>query len=339
MISGLLALCLAATACATIAIRAAPEKTAISQRTSAALAADEMFWETFHAGRYQEIPLVLEKLKRAYLAEPRDALTAAHIAFLHIWRIAERARMSEVPATITDDMTLARRYFTEAVYLAPDDARFLGFLAATTMAEGDIHKDEQLRRSGFYQMADAVAAWPEFNLFTRGYVLSSLPFDNPRFSDGIADQWETLDRIAGTKVDRINPDFTPYLGRETHTGPQRVGWNSAIAPHNFEGFFLNMGDMLVKSGDAILARKIYAQAKLAKEYPTWPYREFLERRILDADANILLFRAKESPPERQILFQSPIACMACHQSSANGDSLSLDATSRPASSTGKDGVQ
>ena len=36
---------------------------------------------------------------------------------------------------------------------------------------------------------------------------------------------------------------------ETKEGARRACWNSRIAPHNLEGFFLNMGDMLVKSGD------------------------------------------------------------------------------------------
>jgi hypothetical protein len=36
--------------------------------------------------------------------------------------------MDSVPATITDDILLARRYFQEAVTLNPADARTLGFL-------------------------------------------------------------------------------------------------------------------------------------------------------------------------------------------------------------------
>jgi hypothetical protein len=314
---GMLVLMAVMTACASIAIRAAPKKTSITERTSAAMAADELFWKIFHEGRYADISQALDKLQQAYLAEPRDASTAAHIAFLHIWRISERGRMDQVPAGITDEMILARRYFTEAVALAPEDARFLGFLAATTMSEGTLHRDERLVRMGFYQMADAVAAWPEFNLFTRGYVLSTLDHDNPRFRAGIEDQWETVDRIAGTTMDRDNPDFTPYLGREIHSGPLRVGWNSTIAPHNFEGFFLNMGDMLVKFGEPALARKIYSQAKLVKEYTDWPYRHVLEQRILDAEENVSIFRAEGTSSSRRILSESPISCMVCHQASIN----------------------
>ena len=37
---------------------------------------------------------------------------------------------------ITDEAVLARRYFQEAVALHPHDARYLGFLGSTQLAEG-----------------------------------------------------------------------------------------------------------------------------------------------------------------------------------------------------------
>lgn len=85
---------------------------------------------------------------------------------------------------------------------------------------------------------------PEFNLFTGGYVFSRLPADSPQFQEGLAWQWRTLDHCI-------------------EEGKKRACWNSWIAPHNLEGFFLNMGDMLVKSGDWQMAQKIYANARLS----------------------------------------------------------------------------
>src|SRR5262245_26003296 len=84
-----------------IAVLLAPSKTATSTRSEGALKADELFWHTFHSGAYDDIPRVLDVLTAAYLAAPSDAVTAAHIAWLHNWRVAERARLSAVPATIT----------------------------------------------------------------------------------------------------------------------------------------------------------------------------------------------------------------------------------------------
>ena len=38
---------------------------------------------------------------------------------------------------------------------------------------------------------------------------------------------------------------------------------------------MNIGDMLVKSGDWQTAIKIYNNAKLSKTYSAWPYRKML----------------------------------------------------------------
>ncbi len=41
----------------------------------------------------------------------------------------------------------------------------------------------------------------------------------------------------------------------------RTCWNSWIAPHNWEGFCLNWGDMLAKNGEVEEAQRIYNLAK------------------------------------------------------------------------------
>ena len=75
-------------------------------------------------------------------------MTAARIGWLHTWRIAERSRNPGAPATITDDIVLARKYFGEASHRAPNESRFKGFFASVTMAEGAIHKDEATIQRG-----------------------------------------------------------------------------------------------------------------------------------------------------------------------------------------------
>lgn len=220
-----------------IAVLLAPTKKATSTRSEATRKADELFWRAFHGGAYDEIPRALDVLTAAYLETPTDAVTAAHIAWLHNWRMAERVRLSSATATITDDVMLARRYFEEAARLNPSDARVLAFLAGHTVAEGTLHKDERLVRRGYYMLLDAVEAWPEFGLFTAGYVMSRLPADSPRFKEGLEWQWRNLDVCVGERFDRENPDYSKYMRLETKEGPKRACWNSWIAPHNLEGFF------------------------------------------------------------------------------------------------------
>jgi hypothetical protein len=299
--------------CGYIEEHTAPVKMPSAQRSPEARAADALFWETFRRGRYENIQAALEAETRAYLADPRDVVSAAHIGWLHIWRLSERSRLAEVPATITDDALLARRYFQEAVDMSPADARYLGFLATTTLADGSLNKNERVTRRGYRELLQAIAAWPEFNLFTAGYSLSAQPLHSREFTQALQWQWRDIDVCAGGRIDRRNPDFSNYMHLEKRTGNKRACWNSEIAPHNFEGFFLNMGDMLVKAGDAHTARIIYGNAKLSPSYPQWPYRAILEQRLrLTADS------AKERPGEGAavtlpLMLESTYSCMACHQ--------------------------
>ena len=210
---------------------------------------------------------------------------------------------------------LSHKYFSEAVRLAPNDSRFLGFLGGMELAEGSVHGDEKLKRRGYFTLLDAKQAWPEFNLFTMGYSMSRLPYTDDKYQEALDYQWQTLDLCTGEPIDRRTAEYARYMSLETQKGPKRVCWNSWIAPHNFEGFFLNMGDMLVKKGDPETARHVYADAKLSKTYASWPYREVLEERITQASDNVAIFRKPPAPGEkrRTLMIHSAFACMACHQ--------------------------
>jgi len=223
--------------------------------------------------------------------------------------------MATVPPAITEHAVLPRRFFEEAVKLHPGEARYLGFLASAMMAEGAIHRDEKLMRQGYFRMLESVKAWPEFNLFTAGYVMSRRPVDSEHFKQALENQWKALDACVGERVDRKTIGYEKYMRLETKEGAKRVCWNSWIAPHNFEGFFLNMGDMLVKSGDWQLGQKAYAAAKLTPDYESWKYREVLEERIRDAEANVRVFSSSEGPKDRRaarMMANSEFACTGCH---------------------------
>jgi hypothetical protein len=302
--------------CGYVSEHTAPKKEPSASRSAPALEADKLFWTTFHSGNYDQIQTALEPLTAAYLANPNDAVTAAHVGWLHIWRLAERTRRSTVPPSVTDDALLARNYFQEALTLEPHEARYLGFLASATLAAGSINQDERVKRQGYFMMLDAINAWPEFNLFTGGYVLSDQPADSRNFKQALDWQWRNIDVCIGGKIDRKNPDMGRYMRLETREGPKRACWNSWIAPHNFEGFFMNMGDMLVKAGDSQTARRIYADSTLSSTYRQWPYRAVLEQRIRDAQQNVTVFNTQGSqlqPSKSRMMLASPFSCMACHQ--------------------------
>ena len=277
-------------------------------RSDAALAADQHFWDDFHNAKYDEIQSVLEQLTGAYLRDTTDVVTASHIGWLHIWRISERERMAKVMPSITDDAILARKYFQEASSMNTSDARFLGFLAATTLSEGAIHHNEAEISEGNSLMRKAIYAWPEFNLFTAGYMSSTKPADTAEFKQGLEWQWENLDICVGEKINRTDPNYSSSASKITTVGPKRACWNSAIAPHNYEGFFLNMGDMLVKSGDWKIAQKVYALAKSSPDYSSWKFAPLLDERISNAESNVTPFKSNKG-----LMINSNASCMACHQ--------------------------
>ena len=113
------------------------------------------------------------------------------------------------------------------------------------------------------------------------------------------------------KIDRKKPDYARFMALDTKVGKERACWNSTIAPHNLEGFFLNMGDMLVKDGQTATGVQIYEAARQVPGYDRWPYRDVLERRIVQAAENVEAFNRPSSG--RPIMVQSTYACAGCHQ--------------------------
>jgi hypothetical protein len=268
----------------------------------------EQFWAALHGGHYEQIDELLEAHAQVALDEPSDPVTISHVGWLHAWALAEAARAPKA-ASVIFHIPLARRYFEEAVALVPDEPRYLGFLASFTMAEGAVMANERVTRQGYFQMKDAVAAWPEFNLFTSGYVVSAGPVDE-HFREGLEQQWQTLEVCFGSRAAPTKAVFA----RETRVGHQRACWNSWIAPHNWEGFFLNFGDMLVRGGDLPRARQMYEAAKLSQTYGEWPYREVLERRLGNLEELApAIAAAPRGEAERTTMFNSSFACTGCHQ--------------------------
>ena len=174
--------------CQTIAIKTAPKK----QNTSPsprAIKLNETFFESLHNAKYKDIESLLEKHKREYLKTPTDSLTASHIGFLHIWKLSERAKNKKLEASITDNASLCKKYFTEA-YELKNDPRYLGFKASCILAEASIHHIEKREKKRILYDEKAVSDWPEFNYFTAGYVFSNTDW-NSKIYKGLEMQWKT----------------------------------------------------------------------------------------------------------------------------------------------------
>ena len=298
-------------------------KNNINSTQSSALSthANNYFWKNFHAGNYANLDSVLFYLMAAYNENPNHVETAAHLGFTHIWALSERDRNDMPDPRIVSHATLSAKYFGEAYQLKPDDMRILGFLADVKMVVANTSDDKKLSKEGYFDGIKSIRGWKEFNYFTVGYVLSQLDHTAWQYKKGLKWQWKTLDACYHEKFDRANPDIKKYLPLEEQDAnklkTKRACWNSWIAPHNVEGYYLNMGDMLVKSGDWQKGIQIYNLAKQVPQYDSWAYQDVLEKRIKSAEQNIQKFRTPlnllvKNSVDNVMLINSEIACMACH---------------------------
>jgi hypothetical protein len=281
--------------------------------TDALHPADRFFWDTLHAGRYEDISEVLARLEAGLAERPGDPSLTRHIAWANVWRIGEAARGTASTAEVVASLAAARPGFALARTLQPDEPRILGFLASVVFAEGVVLGRQAAIDEGLALFEEAIDAWPDFNYFTAGYLMSQLPADSELFRTGLEYQWKNVDLCAGEVVDPQSFDYTKYLDRHTLRGRQRACWNSWIAPFNIEGFLMNLGDMMVKSGDWQAGVAIYGNARLTESYARWPFRAMLETRIQNAEANVAAFNSDPPVPGNTIMFSSPYSCMGCHQ--------------------------
>ncbi len=303
--------------CATLADWTAPQKLPAASPAKALAQLEQEFWSALHTGNIEKISGLITRYKAVYASDPNQARAAVRLGFLHVWRLSEWSRFKTIGPEVIDDAALCKTYFAEATEMLPEDPRLAGFYAACSLAQADISKNERNTRRAYFDMLDAVEAWPEFNGFTAGFTMSKLPHNHERYDEAVEFQWRVLDECFGQKVDRERFDVKPYLSMEVQQGAKRACWNSVIAPHNFEGFFLNMGDMLVKQGNVAQAKIIYTQAKSSKDYQKWPYKHILESRLQQTEGLVSAFRRPIIPPQKPtgpvIMFYSPFACTGCHQ--------------------------
>jgi len=309
--------------CSNIAVFYAARKEASKQQTPLAKDADAFFWNNYHLGNYDSIPAIVNKLCAALQENPNDLRVTAHLAFTHIWALAERQRIANNVPSAIEHIVLSRKYFEEASKMDPHDPRLFGFLADLTLAEGDILNNKKEQTEGYFKGLQAISDWPQFNKFTLGYIFSNLDSGAQYFKKGLAWQYETMDDCAC----EANSNKTDYAGAvlkiKQSKDPKifRACWNSWIAPHNFEGFCMNWGDMLVKSKQAAEAVKIYNLAKQSDSYRSWPFKQALEQRIANVEANIADFNRPLDNrllfAQNVIMFNSKMACSGCHQMGAD----------------------
>lgn len=278
-----------------------------------------VFFDHFHASRYSQSPGAAAALDAAALANPGVGRPSLDRALAHLWHVVEAGRdPAQDPAALGAEAGTLVPLFETAQRNNPDDPRVGCFLGTTMITAGEGSQDAALIQRGHAVLDAAIAAWPEFNLFCRALVYDNLPVDHPEFAKAADAYFDTLDACFDEPVDRTRPDVTPYLNQATDRGRKRACWNDWIAPHNAEGFYLHMGDVLVKAGQVEAARVTYQNATLIREYPSWPFKAVLaERMSADLEARAALYRDADPSNDPVIGDASPKFCSYCHSATAD----------------------
>jgi hypothetical protein len=303
------------------------DKKASTNETAAASAANAYMWEQLHQGNYDSIPAVLAKLHAAYEADPNDAQVTAHLGFVYLWTFSERIRSSSSDRML-ENILLSNRFFKEAILLNPEDARLYGFQSAVQMCEGALTNNLEMLATAYFGGLKSIRKWPQFNMFALGYVEGQLDSNSVMYRQGLRYQWRIIDKCSPRKITRENILENPeeelqklYAEINQSEDPEikRACGNSWIAPHNWEGFFMNLGDMLVKAGDTAAAKQMYQAIKISPAYPEWIYQDEVDKRINNMKSNVEAFNRKQNlihlSRQEQMMINSSFSCTGCHSMS------------------------
>jgi hypothetical protein len=294
--------------------------------TGVSRAAIEKFWTIYHGNDYDTIPEVQKDLETAIKSDPDNPTLYALLGATHFWHVGEATRdpNAQAPAEkkiFAQDMPTAAALFQKALDLDYytqhpighiDDDHLPGYLGITTVHTGQEFGNPKLIAKGDGILDFAVYQFPEFNNFNRWAAHLDDARDSDTYKNALDSLWQDIDACIGTMLDRANPDMKPYLSLATGVGRKKAcWWKGEIAPYGFEGLVLNLGNGLVKAGQIDAVRVMYANAKYADNYETWPYRSVLEEiAASDLNARAALYApGAKNPPPLNVPNRS---CVYCH---------------------------
>lgn len=281
------------------------------------------FWSVYHGNDYDAIPQVQAQLEAAIQSDPDNPILYALLGATHFWHIGEYKR-DPVPddPTLATDMqdavdlfgkSLKLDYYTRHPIGYIYDDHLPGYLGITTVHLRQGANDPDLIAKGDHILDLAAYQFPEFNNFNRWAAHLTDARNTDTYKRALDSLWQAIDNCAGSVIDRNNPDIGPYLHLVTGVGRKKAcWWENNIAPYAFEGIMLNLGNGLVKAGKVEQAKIVFANARYAKNYAAWPYRQYLEqemnsnlyaRSAMYADNN-----AEKDPP----LAVPDRSCSYCH---------------------------
>lgn len=299
----------------------------------ASRAAIDRFWQAYHGNDYGAIPQVEAQLQSAIEHDPKNATLYALLGAAHFWHYGEYQRDAHLDLSVLGQdlpnavglfgQALELDYYSEHPIGYINDDHLPGYLGITTVHLGQQNKDPGLIAKGDQMLDFAVYQFPEFNNFNRWAAHNTDSKDTASYKKALDSLWQALDVCAGATIDRSNPDLKPYLSLQTAVGRKKACWSEGtIAPHSFEGFMFNLADGLVKAGQVQAARVMYANARYADNYSSWPYRSYLEE-VENSDLNARAALYADNDPSNDPPLGVPNrGCSYCHATVAEREAQS-----------------
>src|SRR5713226_4105625 len=106
---------------------------------TAARAAVDAFWRTYHNNDYAHIAEVQAALQAAIDLNPNNAELHALLGATHWWHVGEASRdLHPDPSVLSTDLPTAVQLLERAAQLDPNEDHYSGFIGATTVHVGQL---------------------------------------------------------------------------------------------------------------------------------------------------------------------------------------------------------
>jgi len=195
------------------------------------------------------------------------------------------------------EVRAAQEPFARAVALLPLDTRVPGFRAAATYADGFVHGDATETARGLAQLEEAIALNALFDAFDLFAVVAPV-------TPGGSAYYQS--RILGL-VDFVLKDNLDCPLLVPHTCS-----NDGMAPHNFEGTLLELGDLYAKGGRLADALQWYTVAQAFGRSFQYRYQAIADERVAHAAERVALYQDGDASNDPPVLGGGGAACVYCH---------------------------
>jgi hypothetical protein len=268
----------------------------VTRRPSASAAAGEAaFWDTVWAD-HPRSDQALRLLTRAVRHDPRDGRSQFLLGMLHLYRGTQACAQFDF-RNLCDDAKAegfaAQEPLDRASELLAADTRVPGFRAATSYGNGYERNDPAELALGMQQLETAIDSNPLFDSFDAFAVVAPiLPASDPYYQN------------------RILPlvDFVFSQGSCLVTLPETCT-NAGMAPHNFEGTMLLLGDIYVKGGRAGSAEPWYRLGQSFGESTGYRYEAALNDRVEHLAERAALYQDADPTNDPPLIGGG---CVYCH---------------------------